>query len=167
MQSSRNTSSSATHSRKTSAGAGKQQLRAWLRLLSCSKSIEGEVRSRLRSEFSTTLPRFDVLAQLDAAGGMLTMGEISERLMVTNGNVTTLIDAMEKDQLVARKPHPEDRRSTLIVLTRGGRKLFDAMAPAHQQWIAEAMQAMTRTELQVLISLLEKLKTSTHALDAV
>lgn len=165
MQSSRKTVQAVTGYRKAGTGTEKLQLRAWLRLLACSKIIEGDIRSRLRSEFSTTLPRFDVLAQLDAAGGMLSMGEISERLMVTNGNVTTLIDAMEKDHLVARKPHPEDRRSTLITLTREGRKLFDTMVPVHQRWIAEAMQGLTRTDLQILTSLLEKLKASIRSAD--
>ncbi len=89
------------------------ELRTWLRALTCVRLIETQIRARLRAEFDTTLPRFDVLAQLDAARGSLTMGELSARLMVTSGNVTGLIDAMEREGLVSRRPHPSDRRSTL------------------------------------------------------
>ena len=75
-------------------------LRIWLRLLTCMNMTEGMIRARLHAQFATTLPRFDVLAALDAAGTELTMGALSARLMVTSGNVTGLVNAMEKDGLV-------------------------------------------------------------------
>lgn len=136
----------------------KLQLRLWLRLLTCSQLIEGEIRSRLRSEFKTTLARFDVLAQLDAAQGNLSMGELSARLMVTNGNVTGLIAGMEEEGLVSRLPHPTDGRSTLIRLTDAGEAMFHRMAPVHESWIDELMHGMSRTEMGQLMDLLAKLK---------
>src|ERR1700738_5660109 len=63
------------------------ELRLWLRLLTCTTLIEGEVRRRLRQEFDVTLPRFDLMAQLDKAPGGMTLGELSRRVMVSNGNV--------------------------------------------------------------------------------
>lgn len=140
----------------------KVQLRVWLRMLTCVQLIETSIRARLRSEFDTTLPRFDVLAQLDTAGAALTMGELSARLMVTSGNVTGLVDAMETEGLVARQPHPTDRRSTLIALTPQGRELFARMAPAHAGWIEGLMAGLSRGEAARLMELLGKLKDSSR-----
>src|SRR3954467_12256203 len=98
-------------------------LRLWLRLLKCTAQIENRVRAGLREEFSTTLPRFDMLAQLDAAGDDgLTMGELSRRLMVTNGNLTGLTERLVKERLVASVTVPHDRRSQKITLTANGRR---------------------------------------------
>ena len=79
------------------ASADKLELRVWLRLLTCTNLIERHVRAKLRESFATTLPRFDLLAQLDRAPDGLAMGELSSRLMVTNGNVTALADALVRD----------------------------------------------------------------------
>jgi len=143
----------------------KLQLRLWLRLLTCSRMMEAAIRARLRAEFGTTLARFDVLAQLDAARGELSMGELSARLMVTNGNVTGLIAGMEADALVARLPHPTDGRSTLIGLTPGGRALFDRMAPAHEGWIEHMVRRLSPSEMGRLLELLGKLKDSARERD--
>jgi DNA-binding MarR family transcriptional regulator len=144
----------------------KLQLRVWVRLLTCSRMIEAGIRARLRAEFATTLARFDVLAQLDAARGELSMGELSARLMVTNGNVTGLIAGMEADGLVARLPHPTDGRSTLIGLTPEGHALFDHMAPAHQGWIEHMVRRLSPSEMGLLFELLGKLKDSVRASDS-
>ncbi len=137
-------------------------LRIWLRLLTCVNMTEAMIRARLHAQFATTLPRFDVLAALDAAGTELAMGALSARLMVTSGNVTGLINAMEKDGLVIRRPHPADRRSTLIGMTNAGRTLFARMAPAHAQWIEQAMSGLDRREVAQLWDLLGDLKASVH-----
>ncbi len=144
---------------------GNLKLRLWLRVLTCMQLIESLIRSRLRTEFDTTLPRFDVLAQLDAAthtqnGGSLSMGELSARLMVTSGSVTGLVDTMEIEQLVERRTHPADRRSTLISMTPRGRELFDRMAPAHAAWVEELMAGLRAGEAATLHRLLGKLKQS-------
>ena len=146
--------------RETADTDGKLQTRLWLRLLTCTQLIETEIRGRLRAGFETTLPRFDVLAQLHAAGAALTMGELSERLMVTTGNVTGLIDAMQQDGLVARRPNPSDRRSTLIAATETGQALFDRMAPTHRHWIEALTAGLSRAEMALLFELLGKLKES-------
>lgn len=138
----------------------KRQLKLWLRLLTCSNLIESEVRARLRARFGTTLPRFDLLAQLDRAPDGLTMGELSSRLMVSNGNVTGLTDALEREGLVSRAPEPEDRRSLRIRLTPAGKGAFDAMTPVHEEWIEMMMNGLTRGEMAHLLELLGKLKHS-------
>lgn len=136
------------------------ELRAWLRLLTCANMIEADVRRRLRAEFGITLPRFDLMAQLDRASGGLTMGELSRRLMVSGGNVTGLIDRLVTEGLVERRPAPGDRRSQLVRLTAAGKRAFDAMTPAHARWIDELMGGLDRADLEALHALLGRLKHS-------
>lgn len=136
------------------------QLRLWLRLLTCTDLIEDRVRGRLRSAFATSLPRFDVLAQLDRAPGGLTLSALSSRLMVSNGNVTGLVEAMVREGLVERRQNPADGRSAVISSTVAGAALFAQMAPAHQGWIDSLTAGMSRAEMVLLLELLGKLKQS-------
>ena len=142
------------------AGDTGLDLRVWLRLLTCSTLIERQVRQRLREEFDFTLPRFDLLAQLDRAPEGLTMGTLSRRLMVTNGNVTGLIDRLVAEGLVERQPAPGDRRAQLVRLTADGKRAFDRMTPAHAAWIHEMFAGLDRAALTALFESLAKLKTS-------
>jgi DNA-binding MarR family transcriptional regulator len=142
-------------------------LRVWFRLLTCATLIERSVRQGLREEFGITLPKFDLLSQLDRAEEGLTMGELSRRLMVTNGNVTGLIDRLVSEGLVARQPAPHDRRAQLVRLTPAGKQAFDAMIPKHQDFIAERFDGLSRAELAELHRLLGKLKTSFEAREGV
>lgn len=150
---------------RTDPGRGEQaSLRTWLRLLACSNLVEREVRGRLRDRFDTTLPRFDVLAQLDAASREtsphLTMSELSRRLMVTNGNLTALIERLVQEGLVNRDPSPDDRRTQIVRLTTSGKKAFDAMTPEHQRWIDDLFNGLSTVERRQLFELLGKLRGS-------
>lgn len=136
-----------------------QALRVWLRLLACTTRIEASIRNRLRAEFATTLPRFDLLAQLERHPGGLTMGELSQRLMVTGGNVTGITDQLEAEGMVLRGAHPSDRRAYAVRLTPAGRRLFRRMAMTHERWIAELLAGWTPEELQQVQTLLGTLKT--------
>src|SRR5215469_6762978 len=109
-------------------GDHKNELRLWLRLLSCTTLIENEIRRRLRDQFDITLPRFDLMAQLDKAPGGMKLGELSQRLMVSNGNITGLVDRLLAQGLLDRQPAPNDRRAQLVRLTPEGRRNFRAMA---------------------------------------
>lgn len=136
-----------------------QALRLWLRLLACTTRIEDALRQRLRRQFATTLPRFDLLAQLDRFPQGLTMRALSQRLMVTGGNVTGVVDQLETQAWVRRVAHPEDRRATLVQLTPAGRRQFRKMAAAHETWIIELMNPLAPTEAAQLHALLGQLKT--------
>lgn len=136
------------------------EIRVWLRLLTCTRLIETAVRAQMRATFGTTLPRFDLLAQLDRAPEGLAMSELSSRLMVTNGNVTGLTDALVREGLVERTPDPKDRRSLRIRLTEAGKREFDAMTPAHALWIDRLMAGLSHAEMTQLLELLGKLKRS-------
>ena len=133
-------------------------LRIWLRLLTCTQLIERRVRSGLREEFGTTLPRFDLMAQLERHREGLRMNELSRMLMVTGGNITAIVDQLEKEGQVERLAEPDDRRAWLIRLTSSGRKTFAEMARAHEQWVVELLEGLTRREHDELLKLLAKLK---------
>jgi DNA-binding MarR family transcriptional regulator len=121
------------------------------------------VRSRLRERFATTLPRFDLMAQLERHPEGLRMNELSRLLMVTGGNVTAIVDQLEKEGLVERVDEPGDRRAFRIQLTRAGEKSFVDMARAHEEWVVELLAGMTRREQDELLRLLAKVKQ--HALE--
>src|SRR3712207_5665729 len=99
----------------------REELRLWLRLLACTTLIEGEIRRRLRERFQVTLPRFDLMAQLDRAPDGMTLSDLSRRMMVSNGNVTGLVDRLVEAGRLARRPSPQDRRAQVISLTDLGR----------------------------------------------
>ena len=135
-------------------------LRIWLRLLTCTQMIERVVRSRLRGRFATTLPRFDLMAQLERHAEGLKMNELSRLLMVTGGNVTAIVDQLEKESLVERLAEPADRRAFRIRLTRAGERAFAEMARAHEEWVVEMLAGLGRREHEELLRLLAKLKSS-------
>ena len=133
-------------------------LRIWLRLLTCTQLIEQRVRAGLRERFATTLPRFDLLAQLERHPEGLKMNELSRLLMVTGGNVTAIVDQLEKEALLERLDEPADRRAFRIRLTRVGERQFAEMARAHEEWVVELLAGLSRREHDELLRLLAKLK---------
>jgi DNA-binding MarR family transcriptional regulator len=141
-------------------GDHKLELRLWLRLLSCEALIESDIRRRLREEFDETLPRFDLLAQLDKAANGMTLGELSQRMMVSNGNITGLTTRLVERGLIDRRPSPDDRRVQLVSLTAEGRRAFRAMARTHEDWIAEIFADLSPEEAETLMRLLGKTKDS-------
>ena len=136
------------------------ELRLWLRLLTCTTLIEGEIRRRLRDSFDVTLPRFDLLAQLDKAPNGMTLGELSQRMMVSNGNVTGLAERLVEQGLLDRRPSPTDRRAQIVSLTAEGRRVFRSMARTHEDWIAEIFAGLSADETDTLMNLLAKTKAS-------
>ena len=137
--------------------AAKQKLRLWVRLLRASRAIEVELRERLRVAFGVTLPRFDVMAALARKQAGMTMTELSRYLMVSNGNVTGIIDRLVSEGMVARSRHAGDRRATFVRLTPKGQQQFAVMAKAHEGWIAEILAGVDTAETESLIALLSAL----------
>jgi DNA-binding MarR family transcriptional regulator len=133
-------------------------LRLWLRLLSATTRIEDTIRQRLREQFGITLPRFDLMAQLEREPQGLSMSELSRRMMVTGGNVTSIVDQLEKEQLVQRQMQLADRRSFTVNLTEAGRTAFAAMAQTHEAWVVELLSPLAARQQEQLHSLLGTLK---------
>jgi DNA-binding MarR family transcriptional regulator len=138
----------------------KAELRLWLRLFTCKTLIEGEVRRRLRATFDVTLPRFDLMAQLDRAPNGMTLGQLSGRMMVSNGNVTGLVERLTAQGLIDRRPSPGDRRVQIVSLTAEGRRFFRSMARANADWIAEVFADLAPDDVDGLMRLLAKTKAS-------
>lgn len=135
-----------------------QAVKIWLRLLACTTKVEGVIRNRLRQEFGTTLPRFDLLAQLERHPAGLSMRELSKRLMVTGGNITGITDQLEAEGLVVREAHPSDRRSFAVKLTPLGKRQFKKMAVTHEQWVIELLSGWSpaeKTQVHELLALLK------------
>jgi DNA-binding MarR family transcriptional regulator len=135
-----------------------EALRLWLRLLTCTQIVEKQVRTQLRERFDTTLPRFDLMAQLERAPDGLKMNELSRRMMVTGGNVTGITDQLAAEGLVDRVDVEGDRRAYRVRLTAKGRKLFHEMAHQHERWIVDAFSALSDKEIATLHKLLGKVK---------
>jgi DNA-binding MarR family transcriptional regulator len=138
----------------------RDELRLWLRLLTCSTLIEGEVRRRLRESFDVTLPRFDLMAQLDKAPNGMTLSDLSKRMMVSNGNLTGLVERLVTSGHLDRRVSSEDRRALVISLTESGREEFRTMATEHESWIANLFSELTLKDQKELMRLLAKTKLS-------
>src|SRR3954470_11230627 len=135
-----------------------QSLKLWLRMLACTVGIENAIRSRLRARFGITLPRFDLMAQLERYPDGLRMGELSRRMMVTGGNITGITDQLEQEQLVQRVPDPSDRRAWAVKLTPAGRAAFAEMAAVHEGWMEELLKDIPAHDKGKLIDLLAQMK---------
>jgi DNA-binding MarR family transcriptional regulator len=136
----------------------RSSVRVWLRLLSCTMAIEKEVQRRF-ADRGMTLPRFDVLAALDRHGEM-NMGALSQALLVSNGNVTQLVQKLVRDGLVEMHKPPQDRRASIVRLTPEGRQLFSRLARSHQDWIDQLLGGLDFTQRERLYVALGVLKMS-------
>ena len=141
-------------------GDHEHELRLWLRLLTCTTLIEGEIRSRLREGFDVTLPRFDLMAQLDKVPDGMTLSDVSKRMMVSNGNVTGLVERLVESGHLDRRTSDTDRRVQVIRLTKAGRAEFRKMAAEHETWISDIFGDLTPKDVRELMRLLAKTKAS-------
>lgn len=141
----------------------KEQLRLWLRLLRTTRGIEVELRERLRVQFNTTMPRFDVMAALARTPAGLSMTALSRTLIVSNGNVTGIVDRLVADGLVVRLSSAQDRRTTFVRLTRKGERQFVEMATVHERWIGELLGPLDAIGATDMTKLLDRIAPQTHA----
>lgn len=138
--------------------ASKTRLRLWIRLLRASRLIEAVARERLKTQYHATLPRFDVMAALYRRPDGMLMSEISRFLMVSNGNVTGIVDRLVADGLVVRAQRNGDRRTSFVSLTRKGRAGFEDMAAAHERWIDELLGGVSARDAEQLSAKLKSFR---------
>jgi DNA-binding MarR family transcriptional regulator len=138
-----------------SSSLSKDRLRLWLKLLKTSSSIEAELRRRLRDQFGSTLPRFDVMSALARTPEGLKMSEISSLLKVSNGNVTGIVERLVEDGHALRLAVPGDRRANRVKLTAAGSKAFADLAAEHEGWINEMLGEFGPEQIETLSDLLE------------
>ncbi|MCF6197281.1 MAG: MarR family transcriptional regulator [Emcibacter sp.] len=135
-----------------------RKLGLWLRLITNTNIIEKEIRNLFRSEFKVTLPRFDLMSALYREPGGLTMGELSRKLLVSNGNVTGIVERLQKEGLVKRWSLPTDRRIYSVGLTPKGRTDFKVMADRHKEWVADILSDLNEDDVLPMIALLDNLR---------
>jgi DNA-binding MarR family transcriptional regulator len=135
----------------------KERLRLWLKLLKASSTLEDELRRRLRSEFGSTLPRFDVMSALSRSPDGLRMSQISEMLRVSNGNVTGIVDKLSAEGLAQRVAVPGDRRASLVMLTDKGKSAFAEHAAAHEAWIDDMLGGLNQDDIEGMQARLDRL----------
>lgn len=135
----------------------KARLRLWLKLLKTSNLIEAGLRRRLRAEFGSTLPRFDVMSALSRSAEGLKMSEISQMLRVSNGNITGIVDKLAEEGLALRVAVPGDRRAQRVRLTEKGRTVFAEHAAAHEGWIDAMLAGLDFDDVDGMIRRLDHL----------
>ena len=145
-------------SRAAGSGPSKRRLRLWVNLLRTTRSIEADLREEMRRSYSSTLPRFDVLSALERNADGLLMGELSRHLMVSNGNVTGIVDRLVADGLVERRTVEGDRRAILVRLTAAGATAFAVMAGQHEDWVDRRLAGIGHDEAQVVIDSLTRIR---------
>ena len=144
----------------TTRAIAKDKLRLWIRLLRAARIIESELRERLARQFETTLPRFDVMAALYRTPEGMLMSDLSRFLLVSNGNVTGIVDRLVTDGLVQRARRNGDRRTSVVQLTRSGQVSFKKMAAAHERWIDELLAGISKGDAQRLTSMLKSFRSN-------
>jgi DNA-binding MarR family transcriptional regulator len=149
---------------KPMQGRTRESVRTHLRIATCYNLMVREARQRVVSRWNLTLPQFEVLAELARAdAGGFTFVELSRLLLVTSGNLTGIVDRLEEQRLVERRPDAKDRRVIRVALTDKGRKVTGHMLPAHAADIEEILAFMPRASLTALSDLLGKLRDGLHA----
>ena len=122
--------------------------RVWFRMLRLHQSLYSEIASRLRV-IGLSVPQFDVLSTLTEREGM-SQRELAERLYVTKGNVSGLIDRLVEAKLVERHSIPEDRRSHALHLTDEGKRLAALGMAAHEHFIGETLGKLAKSDIETL-----------------
>ncbi|MGE0596281.1 MAG: MarR family winged helix-turn-helix transcriptional regulator [Hyphomonadaceae bacterium] len=139
--------------------AARDSVRLSLRLLSTGREIERRVDQMMRARFDSTIARFDFMAALDRFG-VLSLGGVSEHLLVSNGNVTALAARLRADGLIETAPSESDRRVQMVRLTDAGAAAFKKMARAHEACVSDLLNTLTRAERASLMALLERARAS-------
>ena len=125
-------------------------------MLRLTRTIESALRENLRTEFAATLPRFDVMAALHRFPDGMILSELSRYLMVSNGNVTGIVNRLVADGLVERTLRDGDRRASVVRLTGRGAESFESMASAHESWVDEIFTGIAPGEAERLSARLKR-----------
>ena len=140
------------------AALPRRRLRTWLRLLRITRGTENRLREFLRVNFDTTLPRFDVVAALHRNDAPMKMSALSQRLLVSNGNATAVVDRLERDGLVGRTALSGDKRVVQVALTDAGRAWFERIAAAHEAEVDTLFAGLGHDDMDALRDLMHRIE---------
>ena len=127
----------------------------WIALARCYRTFARAVAARI-AEYGLTTPQFGILEALHHLGP-LSLGDLADKLLVTGGNVTFVIDRLEEQGLVERVRSTEDRRVVKAQLTEEGRRVIAGVFPQHARAIAELARQLKPEEQEELRRLLKRL----------
>jgi DNA-binding MarR family transcriptional regulator len=127
-------------------GRNMSRIQLWRELWACTQSLKEELDARLRADFGKSLPQFELMARLDARPDGISMSELSQLLMVTNGNITGLVGRLIRRRIAKRVRSSVDRREWLVLMTPGGKSQFYAMVEKHEKWVGELLKGLTRPD---------------------
>ena len=133
------------------------EVRTWVQMVHTCKRIERRIEQVLEG-YGLSLPQFDILATLRFRGEGVTQQELAERLLVTKGNICGMIDRMESNRWVERRPDPKDRRANRLFLTRSGKALLTATLPKQNAALRDIMSTLAVNEIQSLYWFLDRLE---------
>jgi DNA-binding MarR family transcriptional regulator len=136
---------------------GQIETRLWLQLLSLHGEIFASLNAMLAAEFGLSLAKFDVLAQLDRSKDGLALGQLSQNLRVSGGNVSGLVQRLLADDLISKEMSSEDRRSFIVRLTPKGEALFRKAADLHKKHLSKRLENVPPRELDAALSVLRSL----------
>jgi DNA-binding MarR family transcriptional regulator len=136
---------------------GQIETRLWLQLLSLHGEIFAALNAMLGTEFGLSLAKFDVLAQLDRYPDGLALGQLSQNLKVSGGNVSGLVQRLLADDLISKAMSSEDRRSFIVRLTPKGEQLFRKAAEIHKKHLSKRLENIPAQELDTALSVLRSL----------
>lgn len=136
---------------------GQVETRFWLQLLSLHGEIFASLNAVLSSEFALSLAKFDVLAQLDRYPDGMALGQLSQNLKVSGGNVSGLVQRLLADDLISKAMSSEDRRSFIVRLTPKGATLFRKAADVHKKHLSKRLENVPARELDTALSVLKSL----------
>ncbi len=133
----------------------KRTLDTFIKLTRCTNSVLGRLAER-NTVGDLTYSQFAVLEALYHLGS-LTQGDISTKVLKSGSNVTTVIDNLERDGLVRRERHDQDRRVIYVHLTEAGQRKIEAVLPGHVAALVEEFSVLTVKEQETLGELCKKL----------
>ncbi len=133
----------------------KRALDAYIKLLRAAESVSARVTRRL-GDAGLTLSQFGVLEALHHLGP-LCLSDLARKILKTSGNLTLVVDNLEKRGLVSRRHDSSDRRFVRVSITPGGKRLIAGIFPAHAREITRALSVLRAAEQATLAALCRKL----------
>jgi DNA-binding MarR family transcriptional regulator len=135
----------------------KDHIDAWGALLGTHALATRRIEAALKAAGMPPLAWYDVLLELERAGGRLRIGALAERIVIEPYNMTRLLDRLEQSGCLTRERSTSDRRSAFAVLTKAGEKLRGEMWPTYRRAILDVMQPLTESEAATLSRTLRKM----------
>jgi DNA-binding MarR family transcriptional regulator len=131
---------------------------AWLGLIRTHARLMDEAEAQMRRDSGLTMSRYDVLMQLDMAGGRLGLSDLASTIVLSPSGLSKLLDRMEASELIRREPDPRDARSAFARITPRGRSLVRKARQSHHAWLQRAFgDALDDGDVAALTRIMEQI----------